>query len=345
MSWEYGIAKKATSIDIARLARVGTATVDRVLHNRKHVSSRTRQRVLQAKRALENGMVLDADKRVWRLKVFLPANAGPSTDFLASCFQNIGGFGEVIVECDYTEKLNPASLARKLKACVGQGVDAVAFQALDDVKVRNALEYLRERRIPGLTLVSGMKDSSVVGFVGVNNQMAGRTAGFFMKRLIRTQGEIVVLKGSQLYTAHEERETGFRSSLASDDCSPAKVSTFSGFDDIRGNYLEIKRIVHQTPDLVGIYNVGGGNEGIVRALDEMGVADKIIFLGHNLTPKTHTYLQNGEMDIVIHQDMRRIAWQAVKSLVAHLENRKVRRPGVIPVEVITPENLTGSYFC
>ncbi|MDB2548904.1 LacI family DNA-binding transcriptional regulator, partial [Paracoccaceae bacterium] len=41
--------------EIASLANVGSATVDRVIHGRSHVSDATRQKVLQAKSAIESG--------------------------------------------------------------------------------------------------------------------------------------------------------------------------------------------------------------------------------------------------------------------------------------------------
>jgi len=49
---QASIKRRATVAQIAKLAGVGVATVDRVLHNRSHVGSATRQRVLQAKEAI-----------------------------------------------------------------------------------------------------------------------------------------------------------------------------------------------------------------------------------------------------------------------------------------------------
>ena len=56
--------------------------------------------------------------------------------------------GRATIECVFSTKLEPAVLARRLRACAGQGIDAVGFQALDDPRVRSIVERMNypERR-------------------------------------------------------------------------------------------------------------------------------------------------------------------------------------------------------
>ena len=49
------------------------------------------------------------------------------------------------------------------------------------------------------------------------------------------------------------------------------------------------------------------------------------------------------MDIVMQQNMRRAASQAVTSMIAHLENLTFVT-NILPVEVITRENISGITF-
>ena len=77
--------------EIASLANVGSATVDRVIHGRSHVSDATRQKVLQAKSAIESGAWTVRSPRPWHLKVILPEMAGLSTEYLA---QRVWSSGE-----------------------------------------------------------------------------------------------------------------------------------------------------------------------------------------------------------------------------------------------------------
>lgn len=329
--------------DIARLASVGIATVDRVLNNRNKVRESTRQRVLQAKEALESGNLAVHHARPWRIKVFLPGEAGPSTEFLARCFQDFGARGNATIECIFTRKMEPAVLARKLRACEGQGIEAVAFQALEDQRVRDAVDHLKARNIPCLSLISSLANSSVIGFIGTDTRAAGRTAGLLMGQLCQSPGLVAIISGGQHYRGHENREMGFRTLVRKDFEHLDIADTISGQDDINGNYKATCSFIENHPDLVGIYSVGGGNEGIVKALTEHGLAGEVKLIGHNLTHKTQNYLLDGSMNYVLHQNMRRAAELAVEALIARLENRVVEFP-ILPIEIITRENIIGMTF-
>lgn len=335
--------KRATISAIAKLAGVGTATVDRVLNERPHVGEATRQRVLQAKGAIEAGTAPGNRPRPWRLRVFLPGEAGRSTDLLAACLQDYGTRGNATIECVFTKKLEPAQLARKLRACAGQGVDAVAFQALDDPRVHDAVEHLATLSIPTLAIMSGLENPALIGFIGINNRAAGRTAGYLMGRLTRRSGSVLVVTGGALYRVHEDREIGFRACLRQDFPHIDEAVVVYGQDTAEGNYHGVRQAFSQRNDIIGIYNVGGGHRGVVRALRDEGVAKEVVFLGHNLTSRTKSYLLDGSMDIVIHLNVRIVAEQTVAALVSHLERRPFKASPVL-TGIITRENIIGATF-
>ncbi|MEM9603274.1 MAG: substrate-binding domain-containing protein [Pseudomonadota bacterium] len=343
--------RHARVADIAAYAGVGTATVDRVLNRRTRVRETTRQRVLQAKAAIESGRwqrpagergPVGSQSTPWRVRVMLPADAGPSTDYLAKALQSHGATGGVTVECEFTPKMAPALLARKLRACTGQRVDAVAFQALDDPRVHQAVEALIAGGVPCVAVASGLENPALSGYVGVDNRAAGRTAGHLMARWVVGSGDIAVVSGGQLYRCHDEREMGFRAALRPHADRLRIVGPFSGDDDDRGNEAVVTEVLDRYPALVGVYNVGGGNGGLVRALEQRGVAQSVAVIAHNLTDETRDFLLDEAIDIVIHQDMRRLAEDTVAALVATLERRQ-HTVQPLRVEVITRENTQNVF--
>lgn len=48
-----------------------------------------------------------------------------------------------------------------------------------------------------------------------------------------------------------------------------------GMDDAEKNYQQARALLEQHSDLAGIYNIGGGAEGIGRALKEAGAERRI----------------------------------------------------------------------
>ncbi len=332
--------RRVTVKEIALVAGVGTATVDRVLNQRQVVRDTTRQRVLQAKAALESGYRPDSRARPWRLKVVLPSDAGPSTEYFADVLQRFGRRGNATIECEFVKKLDPALLARKLTACTGQGIDAVLFQALEHPRVADAIDILKDHGIPALAMLSGMSGAQTIGTVGVDNRAAGRTAGYMMGRLTRQRGSVAVVIGATLYRGHEDREVGFRSAAREGLTHIDRIITVSGRDEREDTYHLMQDLLSAHSDLIGIYNVGAGNLSIASALRETGTGDEIVFIGHHLTKNTRAALLDGSMDIVLHTNLNSIAQEAISMIIGYLEGQPIDcEPAHI--DIITRENLTG----
>ena len=59
---------------------------------------------------------------------------------------------------------------------------------------------------------------------------------------------------------------GFCTSLRRDFTHLNVVGTYCGHDDVDGNHREVLGQFESQPDLVGVYNFGGANPGVARAL-------------------------------------------------------------------------------
>ncbi len=332
--------------DVAARAGVSTATVDRVLNQRPGVRAVTVQRVLKA--ASEIGYTIDdalpaGALRPLRLAFLLPAG---SNRFLAMVGRQIAGSQDQLASfnmrarVDYIESFKPELLAQHLKK-VGRDVDGIAFMALEHPTVREAVDWLAERGVPAVTLISDIANTKRVAYVGLDNRSAGRTAGYLLARFIgRKPAKVAMIAGSLSYRAHEEREMGFLHLF--EDLFPAiqVVGLREGHDEEARNYRQTKTLLAQHPDLAGIYNIGGGPEGIARALKESGRQHEVVFVGHGLTPDTRSLLIEGAMDAVITQNPQAAMMDCV-SIFANLRAGRPASQGVERprTEIVLRENL------
>jgi len=315
-------------MDIAREAGVSSATVDRVLNNRDGVRERTRKAVLETARRL--GYVPepddDAPRAVSPVRLDFVLPAGTNT-FIANLVEQIVNQGAlqdgVDVHVHSIEGFNPDSLARELDALAG-ATQAVGVIALDHPTVREAMRRLSASGVPVVTLVSDILHVPRLGYVGIDNRAAGRLAGYLLARLLG-KGErrkIALFAGSLSYRGHEEREMGFRHVVAEEFPNLEVVELREIRDDRQRAYEEAVALLKRHPDLSGIYNIGAGNAGIGRALQEAGLAASVIFVGHELTDSTKRFLLDGTMDAVIDQNPRVEAREAISILKNTILNRK-----------------------
>src|SRR3954453_2637130 len=310
-------------IDVARLAGVSTATVDRVLNRRPGVRAITVQRVLKAATELDympaEELQAAMTPKPMRLLFLLPDGTNRFLTMLGQLIAHsetrLKPFN-VRCQVETIKSFNPELLARQLWRSRDK-VDGIAFMALEHPAVRESVNMLAAQGVPTVTLISDILNARRAAYVGLDNRSAGRTAGYFIARFIGPRpAKVAMIAGSLSYRAHEEREMGFLHLFEEMYPAVEGVGLREGRDDEGKNYRQTKMLLAQHPDLAGIYNIGGGSEGIAKALKEARCENKVVFVGHGLTPDTRTLLIDGTMDAVINQNLQ----NAVLSCVAIFAN-------------------------
>ncbi|MEO8411698.1 MAG: LacI family DNA-binding transcriptional regulator, partial [Propionivibrio sp.] len=321
-------SSRARLVDIARESGVSTATVDRVLNQRSGVRQKTVQRVLQV--ALEMDYLPDdtrfaaAQAKPMRLEFILPDSRNRFIrmlgDYVEIVERNFAPFN-ISCHCRFVEALDPESLARNLLK-YGERADGVAFIALEHPAVREAANTLAERGRHVVTLVSDLSNSRRSAYVGLDNDAAGRTAGFLMGRLLgERRGKVALIAGSLNYRGHHEREMGFQQVQLETFPQLEVIGVREGRDDSERTHEIAHSLLLKHHDLIGIYNIGGGVEGIARALKEVQRETKVAFVGHEILPETRGYLIDGTMDVVINQNPHKEVMNAIR-IFTNLRDRK-----------------------
>lgn len=333
---------KARIIDIALQAGVSTATVDRVLNARPGVRQKTIDRVNEAINWLDKATVrpkvipsITAD---FTIDTIIAGAAGFANEILSKELVRAGRTRGIALNSTYPKRMDPFALAEALKQCLKRGTSGIIVQGLDHPLVREAIEEAHSRDIPVISILTSLPGARTLGYVGLDNRAAGRTAGLLMGRLLNKIGEIAVFLGGSLYRSHEEREMGFRAVVREEFPELTLLPPCQGKDDPERNYQMAAGLLESHPELAGIISLGGGNRGIEKAVLESGRKDLITYVAFNLTPLTKQALLTGVIDAVVHQDMARAAEMAIGQLTNHLTSRPVLFSH-IPVEIIMRENV------
>jgi LacI family transcriptional regulator len=339
---------RARIADIAAAAGVSTATVDRVLNGRDGVRPMTARRVMQA--AAQAGYAIDAPTpeakpaRPLKIEFLVPAGTNRYLRMLGDYIEfahNQWAAQGMRCRVHYVESFNPNELAARLLH-YGQRADGVVFMALEHPVVRDAVNALAEQNVPAITLISDLSNSRRLAYVGIDNRSAGRTAALLLGRFMgpRPAGKIAMLAGSLNYRGHEEREIGFLHLIESTFPQVKVIGLREGQDDSERNYVQTRNLIAQHPDLAGIYNSGGGSDGVAHAIVEAKTEQKILFVGHGLTPDTRALLIDGTMDALITQTPQAMVGNCLK-IFGNVREGRDALDGVKPVQfsIVLRENL------
>jgi LacI family transcriptional regulator len=341
------IVERLTLQDIARTAGVSLATVDRVLNNRAGVRSDTATRV----RAVVASLDYQPDRQAARLArrshhrfcFVLPSGDNAFMvalgDEIRHAARQFSG-ERAEIEIRQVNVFDGHALAAELVSLAGS-FDGVATVALDHPAVRQAIDDLSASGMTVVTLISDAPRAARAHFVGIDNLAAGRTAATLLGRFLGGRsGKVGLIAGSLALRDHIERQLGFEQVLQRDFENLKVLPVREGGDMDQRVEKVAAKLLNDTPDLIGIYNVGAGTGGLVAALEKCGRARDVVLIAHELTPVSRRHLIAGTIDAIINQDPGHEVRSAIRLLIAEREGTAVvAGQERIRIDVFLAENI------
>jgi LacI family transcriptional regulator len=289
--------RRPTIAEIARLAGVGTATVDRALNGRGHLREATRRKVLNALCTLRK-------TRSWRIQFVV--EAGPAfceaLDRAVNTIRESRDDVALGLTVTSSTNLHAVRFAQTLERCAAEA-DALIVVAREDVNIKRAVRAVAMRGVPIVCLDTDLPNSGRTTFVGSNHDEAGAAAAFLLGRLIGGRcGEVLVVSSSA-HRGASERENSFRRVIAEE--SPAlDVSETLGIDESAEVMRElIGRRLRSNGAPAGIYCVAGHSAIIGQTLVEERLGDVVTFATHEFNVATRAMLDAGTLDFVVGSDI------------------------------------------
>lgn len=343
------MSSRPTIEDVARAAGVSPATVDRVLNGRAKVRAETARRVSDAAEAVgyhaapviraramgslpecHLGVVLQKERHAFYQEFAARLAEAARQDPLRNWRLSLR----------FSPGQSPADFAETIASMAGK-VQAVAATGIDHHDVTAAVSLLRDRNIPVFSLLSDFAAGVRETYLGTNNLKTGRTAGWLMHRIMRQPGRLAVFIGGHRFHGHDLRETGFRSYFREYAPAVGILDTMINLETRQLTYESTLEIAARHPDLTGIYCAGGGMEGAIAAIRELGLGGKVSLIVHELTPESRQGLLQGVVSVVLATPLQPLAGDVLGAVAHVLEHGMAENPGqrfVAPL-VITPESL------
>ncbi|MDH3661771.1 MAG: LacI family DNA-binding transcriptional regulator [Alphaproteobacteria bacterium] len=342
------MAERATVADVAIKAGVSVATVDRVLNRRRPVRRETADAVLQAAEALHYYATPLMRRRAAHLGrpvtfgFVLQKRAKPFYRALADALEAETAAASAIrgaARIRFVDELSPRALVRHMRELEDE-VDALAVVAIDHPHISDEIERLRAGGTPTLSLLSHLSAPLACGHVGVDGRKAGRTAAWAIERCAKRRGPVGVLIGSHRYLGHEDREIGFRSYFRERGLGFDIKESIAYLDDETGAHGTLLELLGGGAKPVALYVIGGGVEGVLRALEEEQVSKDVALVCHELNAETRNALIDGTIDMIIDTSIVQVAKRAIEALIEAVD--KADTPlGVrlVPFDIYVSENV------
>lgn len=343
--------KRPSVADLAEAAGVSVSTVNRLLHGSAKVRSDTVERITRAAEQIgfyglgALRMREDESRPRYRLGFLLQQS---TREIYQQFGQGISTAArqwndariEAIIR--FVDQLTPEAISAELMQ-LGEECDAVAVVCADHPQISQTINALHERKVPVIAYITDLSAPSRAGYVGTDNWKLGRTAAYFIANMVRRPGKIATFIGNHRYQCQDFSDASFRSYIREHADAITVLDPFLTNEDSDVAYRLVVDLLSNEPDLIGLYVIGGGISGVLRAIRESppNRQREIRIVCRDVGSEARKGLNEGLITAALYHPLGQISQELISTMIEALgqkgQSSMIQR--IVPFQIITPENI------
>jgi len=225
---------------------------------------------------------------------------------------------------------------------IARRVDGIVLAPLDNMALARPVRTAKRSGIPVVIIDSGLEGSDYVSFVATDNKKGGSLGAERRGAILGGKGKVVLLRYQEGSASTMNREAGFLETIQEKFPEIELISTNQyGGATTASAYEKAEAILNRFQGQIdGIFCPNESTTfGMLRALQEAGLAGKVKFVGFDSSEKLVQALKAKEIQGLVLQNPFRMGELGVRTMVRHLEGREVEKRIDTGVGVATPENM------
>jgi ribose transport system substrate-binding protein len=230
---------------------------------------------------------------------------------------------------------------------ISRRVSGILLAPIDDLAMRTPVANATRGGIPVVIIDSDLKSDDYVSFVATDNYLGGRMGARHLSGLLLGKGKVIMLRCLEGSASTMNREQGFLDEIALSREIVVVSSNQYGGATTETAYRASENLLAPLKGpggkltIDGIFTVNESTTfGMLRALQDGGVAGTVRFVGFDSSGKLIEALRNGQLDGLVLQNPFGMGYDGIRTLVAHLKGEKVARKIDTGVKLATPANMS-----
>jgi ribose transport system substrate-binding protein len=226
---------------------------------------------------------------------------------------------------------------------ISRGVDGIVLAPLDERALLRPVQDAVRERIPVVIIDSGLQGSDYISYVATDNYKGGVLAARKLAELLSGRGQIFLIRYQEGSASTMQREQGFLDTLK----TVAPTISILVQDQYAGSTTEsayqlAENLLSRFPDVDGIFCPNESSTfGTLRALQEMGQAGRIIFVGFDSSPKLVQGLSDGQIHALVLQNPVKMGYLGVKQMAFYLRGQAIEKVIDTGVYLATRDNMNN----
>jgi len=224
---------------------------------------------------------------------------------------------------------------------ISRGVDGIVLAPLDDRALMRPVRDASRDGIPVVIIDSSLQGQDYISYVATDNYKGGVLAARRLGTLLGGHGKIFLIRYQEGSASTTQREAGFSDTVAKEfpGLEVLVQDQYAGATTETA-YQLAENLISRFPGVEGVFTPNESSTfGMLRALQEAGLAGKVRFVGFDSSPKLVQGLRDGDLQGLVLQNPMKMGYLGVKTMAAHLRGESVPKVIDTGVSLATAENM------
>jgi ribose transport system substrate-binding protein len=228
-----------------------------------------------------------------------------------------------------------------VETLAGAGIDALVLSPIDDRALLRPVADARRAGIPTVVFNSALGGDEHVAYVATDNERGGVLAARAVGELTGGRGRLILVRVTEGVEGTRKREEGFLATLRAEFPGVSVLSENRyGGTSTESAYQTMENLLSRFAEVEAVFTPNESTTfGCMRALQDHGLAGKVVHIGFDSSAKLVEALETGELRGLVLQDPFDMGYRSVRTAVAHLRGEPYERNGTTAVVLATPENM------
>ena len=346
-------AKAAAGVkEIARLAQVSIATVDRVIHNREGVSEKTKAKIQTIidelgyqPNVLAQRLALAARGAI-NLAVLLPV-ISPETEFWQAPKDGINKAAEEIrqygvnITYSYFDQNDESTFEKQVKKIIKARPHGILLTPTFPDPALRLLEHSKKEGIPYVLINTDIPGYDAMCYIGPEIFHSGYLAAQLINYCIAADKKVVIANIAREIDnnyAILRKEEGFRAYFNDRHLPNGLLTLNSQQTEYAVASRKLAKLIKQEPGIGAIFVTNSRVSLVARYLEAAGRKD-IILVGYDFTIDNVRHLKDGNIDFLICEKPQEQGYRGIMTLFQHLVySNAIEKNYLMPIDIITREN-------
>ncbi len=221
------------------------------------------------------------------------------------------------------------------------GVDGLVLSPIDDRAMLRPVAEARRAGLPTVVFNTALAGGEHIAYIATDNRRGGVLAARAVGRLTGGRGRLILVRVTEGVEGTRLREEGFLETLRAEFPAIAVLSENRyGGTTTETAYQTMENLLSRFPEIEAVFTPNESTTfGCLRALQDHGLAGKLVHIGFDSSAKLVEALEKGELQGLVLQDPVAMGYESVRTVLAHLRGQPYEKDMATAVVLADRDNM------